>query len=90
MSEFQAMGNVVLATMEASVQLGYEEQNDLLATSNIAITLSSGLSSLMNTEQDTLNEIMNGTYGAGIFDGNDAILLYKNNAIIDFKLGFQR
>lgn len=67
MSGFQAMGNVVLATMEASIQLGNEEQNDLLYTSNIAITLSTGLSSLMTNEQNALNAIMNGSYD-GIFD----------------------
>jgi hypothetical protein len=71
MSEFQAMGNVVLATLEASVQLANQEQNDLLYTSNIAITLSSGLSSLMSQEQTTLNSIMEGGY-SGIFDGYEA------------------
>ena len=70
MSDFHAMGNVVLATMEASVELGYQEQNDLLSTSNIAITLSTGLSSLMDHEQTTLSEIMTGGY-SGIFDANN-------------------
>lgn len=67
MSGFQAMGNVVLATMEASIQLGNEEQNDLLYSANIAITLSSGLTKLMYHEQTTMNEIMGGSY-SGIFD----------------------
>lgn len=70
MSGFQAMGNVVLATVEASIQLGDEEQNDLLYSSNIAITLSSGLTKLMNHEQTALSEIMGGDY-YGIFDDDD-------------------
>lgn len=67
MSEFHAMGNVVLATLEASVALAGEEQNDLLYTANIAITISSGLSSLMEREQGTLSHIMEGGY-SGVFD----------------------
>ena len=70
MSGFQAMGNVILATMEASVQLANEEQNDLLYTANIAITLSTGLAKLMEKQQDTENDIMKGGY-SGIFDGSN-------------------
>ncbi|WP_420422072.1 hypothetical protein [Simkania sp.] len=72
MSGFQPMGNVILATMEASVQLANSEQNDLLYTANIAITISSGLSKLMQQQQETESAIMQGNYGSGIFDGYDS------------------
>ena len=62
MSGFQAMGNVILATMEASVQLANVEQNDLLYTANIAISLSTGLTKLMKKQQDVENDIMKGGY----------------------------
>jgi len=68
---FHATSNVILTTLESSVNLADEEQNDLLSTANLAISISGGLTKVMQDEQETLVHIMQGGY-EGIFDGGDS------------------
>lgn len=70
MSTFHAMSNVFLATEEASVNLGNAEEQDLMYTANIAITISESLTAVMTSEQLTIQESMDGTY-VGSFDNNN-------------------